>query len=60
MQIALFNWQIQNKKIICTYLTKYNTSIADLQGLECFETDDFETFIYGKGIEYIKIKKNNE
>lgn len=56
-KIAVFEWQILDEKIFCKYITKYNTAVADLQGLCCFENGDFDIFIYGKGIEYIKIKR---
>ncbi|XP_018562587.1 WD repeat-containing protein 6 [Anoplophora glabripennis] len=58
-RIAIFEWQLLDEKLICKYITKYNTAVADLQGLCCFENSDFDAFVYGKGIEYIKIKKKS-
>ncbi|KAJ8976129.1 hypothetical protein NQ317_019394 [Molorchus minor] len=61
-RVAVFEWHVVGEtNIICKYITKYNTSVADLQGLKCFQSHDIDAIVvYGKGIEYIKIKRNYE
>lgn len=55
-RLILYKWEILNETIICNAVTKYNSPVADLKGLLCFTETDFDVFIYGLGIEILKIK----
>lgn len=55
-RIALFSWRIENGTLECYFITKYNTVIPDIKGIKCFEkSDTWEIFIYGNGIEFLKM-----
>lgn len=53
-RLSVYKWSYSNDNISCKYLEKYQTAIADIQGLDVVND---EVVIYGNGIEYIKICK---
>ncbi|KAG5900024.1 hypothetical protein JTB14_009104 [Gonioctena quinquepunctata] len=54
-RLVVFRWRIENEKIVCNCISKYNSSVTDLKGLVCFENSDFDVFLYGNGIEFVRI-----
>lgn len=58
-KLNAFQWRVVNEdEIICNFVNGYETSISDLQGMECVKVqcDIFKIILYGKGIEIIEIK----
>nr|XP_023025375.1 WD repeat-containing protein 6 isoform X1 [Leptinotarsa decemlineata] len=54
-RLVVFRWRIEDEKIICECISKYNTPVTDLKGLICFENCDLDVFLYGNGIEFVKV-----
>ncbi|CAG9854026.1 unnamed protein product, partial [Phyllotreta striolata] len=54
-RLMLYKWQIDNEKLICQSVSKYNSSIADLKGLLYFGDANFNILVYGLGIEIVNL-----
>lgn len=55
-RVALFAWRIERGKLHCQFVSQYKSSIPDIQGIECWGKSIVDTFIFGKGIEAIKVR----
>lgn len=59
-KVLLFKWVVEKDEVFVKISVRYNSAVADIQGMECHEMDDyFGIFVYGKGAEYIKCAKVN-
>ncbi|KAK5650100.1 hypothetical protein RI129_001129 [Pyrocoelia pectoralis] len=55
-KLNVFKWFLNDNDIICEYYFKYNSSIADIQGMQCFENSfGVHTVIYGRGLELYEV-----
>lgn len=57
-KVVLFKWKLIENELECSEVNRYNSSIADIQGMDCIEeTTYFTVIIYGKGLETLIISK---
>ncbi|XP_056631356.1 WD repeat-containing protein 6 [Diorhabda sublineata] len=55
-RLVLYKWNVTRERIFCEAISKYNSSVADLKGLMCYGDEDFDVFIYGLGVEFLKLE----
>ncbi|XP_030756788.1 WD repeat-containing protein 6 [Sitophilus oryzae] len=59
-RVVLGTLCVSNNKITVKHLNKYNSAIADQQGLDCLEDENsLNIFVYGNGVEYMKVNLEN-
>jgi hypothetical protein len=58
-KLLVFKWRVDEDKLFVEAVDRYNSAVADVQGLGCDEEDDcFNVFLYGKGVEYVRCVKS--
>ena len=57
-KLLVFQWSVDEDRLCCKYRGRYDSAVADIQGMSCEEDENyFHIFLYGKGLEYVKVAK---